>query len=59
MADAERARNKLVKALPTVLGTVVVYKAGFTNEASQKRVFEVPVPAYGAMFGRRAATYWS
>lgn len=49
LADAECARAKLVKALPPVLGDVVGYKAGFTNEALQKR-FEVPAPAYGVMF---------
>ena len=35
LADAECARKKLVQALPAVLGAVVGYKAGFTNEALQ------------------------
>lgn len=51
LADAECARAKLVKALPPVLGDVVGYKAGFINEALQKR-FEVPAPAYGVMFAK-------
>jgi 2-keto-4-pentenoate hydratase len=51
LADAECARGKLVKVLPEVLGSVVGYKAGFTNEALQKR-FEVPAPAYGVMFAK-------
>lgn len=51
LADAECARGKLVKSLPPVLGSLVGYKAGFTNEALQKR-FEVPAPAYGVMFSK-------
>ena len=51
LADAECARAKLVKVLPPVLGNVVGYKAGFINEALQKR-FEVPAPAYGVMFAK-------
>ena len=51
LAYAECARGKLVHSLAPVLGQVVGYKAGFTNEALQKR-FQVPAPAYGVMFGK-------
>jgi 2-keto-4-pentenoate hydratase len=49
LADAECARNKLVKELPQVLGRMVGYKAGFTNPAFHER-FGVKGPAWGAMF---------
>jgi 2-oxo-hept-3-ene-1,7-dioate hydratase len=51
LADAECARAKLVRELPGVLGSVVGYKAGFTNPVLQQR-FGVPGPAYGVMFGQ-------
>lgn len=54
LADAECARSKVVQALRPVLGSVVGYKAGFTNEALQKH-FQVPSPAYGVMFSKSMA----
>lgn len=49
LADAECARDKLLRALPPVLGGVVGYKAGLTNPESQKR-FGMSEPVWGAMF---------
>ncbi len=51
LADAECARGKVIQALSPALGNVVGYKAGFTNEALQKR-FQVPAPAYAVMFSK-------
>jgi len=49
LADAECARDKLLRALPPVLGGLVGYKAGLTNPDSQKR-FGMSEPVWGAMF---------
>ncbi len=48
--DARCAKRKLVRELPAVLGAVVGYKAGFTNEAAQRRV-GLDAPVWGTMFG--------
>lgn len=50
-ADAECAKHKLGKRLPSVLGQPVGYKAGFTNVALQQR-FGVDSPKWGYMFDR-------
>jgi 2-oxo-hept-3-ene-1,7-dioate hydratase len=48
--DAQCAKGRLIAALRSRQGTVVGYKAAFTNPALQKR-FGVPSPNWGAMFG--------
>ncbi len=49
LADAECARNKLVKELPQVLGRMVGYKAGYTNPV-YREPSGLKGPAWGAMF---------
>jgi 2-oxo-hept-3-ene-1,7-dioate hydratase len=49
--DAECAKHKLAKKLPSVLGSPIGYKAGFTNPAVQQR-FGVDGPRWGYMYDR-------
>jgi len=51
LADAECAKKKLAQRLPSVLGELVGYKAGFTNVALQQR-FGVDSPKWGYMYDR-------
>lgn len=49
--DAECAKRKLAKQLPVVLGSLIGYKAAFTNPVMQQR-FGVDGPRWGYMFDR-------
>lgn len=51
VADAECAKQKLAKKLPTALGSLIGYKAAFTNPAVQQR-FGVDGPRWGYMYDR-------
>jgi 2-oxo-hept-3-ene-1,7-dioate hydratase len=51
LAEAECAKKKLAQRLPSVLGKLVGYKAGFTNVALQQR-FGVDGPKWGYMYDR-------
>jgi 2-oxo-hept-3-ene-1,7-dioate hydratase len=49
--DAECAKRKLAKQLPVVLGSLIGYKAAFTNPVMQQR-FGVDGPRWGYMYNR-------
>lgn len=51
LADAECAKKKLAQRLPSVMGELVGYKAGFTNVTLQQR-FGVDSPKWGYMYDR-------
>jgi len=51
LADAECVRRALVRELPRALGSVIGYKAAFTNRAAQERN-GLTAPSWGVMFSR-------